>query len=335
MDSLSYDVFLSHSSADQDRIVNHLYDYLTSHGISCFYSPVSITGGRTYTELIPPAIRDAKVFFLVYTENANSSDQVKREAEIANAEHKQLYCMRCTDEPFNNTLRYVFALCNFFDVTSDYDKCVYFDDILAEIKGLLHSTESSPRESVQQVPLQHSQVITKSERIDLSKKAQYAQDLYDQKEYKLALENAEPLAEKSPLAAYIAGRCYAFGDGCEKDFAKALSCFSKAKDSYLDAQRLYASILLFHSDTKKDKEKGFEIIRNLVVSDKVDAELKHKIRNTYGHALFYGIGCEVDHAKGVKQLKKAADDGDMDAAVFLGHALYFSDCGIRCRHMQG
>ena len=53
---MKYDVFLSHSSADQESIVTPLYEYLTENGIKCFYSLKSIPTGQSYTELIPDAI---------------------------------------------------------------------------------------------------------------------------------------------------------------------------------------------------------------------------------------------------------------------------------------
>ncbi len=51
--------------------------------------------------------------------------------------------------------------------------------------------------------------------------------LYNEGQFTQAYEKALPIAEKNPLAAYIAGMCLRFGDGCNKDeqkaFVKALS----------------------------------------------------------------------------------------------------------------
>jgi hypothetical protein len=75
-------VFISHSSKDRpiaDAICNHL----ESAGIRCWIAPRDIAFGADWTEGILRGIDSCRVFVLVFSENANDSEHVRREVAKA------------------------------------------------------------------------------------------------------------------------------------------------------------------------------------------------------------------------------------------------------------
>lgn len=149
-------------------------------------------------------------------------------------------------------------------------------------------------------------------------------ELYKSGQYTLALEKAEPLAERSPLAADVAGLCYFNGDGCSQDYSKAFSYFSMGKDKNVEAAYNYGTMLLYGVGCEKDENKGFEVVKKVALSGEYEAA-----RADYGYALFKGTGCEINQAEGIKQLRIASDSGNMDAKAFLGRILYSGEDGTQ------
>src|SRR6267378_4934818 len=75
-------VFISHSSKDNetaDAICNHL----ESAGIWCWIAPRDVKAGLDWTEGIIQGIEACRVFVLVFSENANISEHVRREVAKA------------------------------------------------------------------------------------------------------------------------------------------------------------------------------------------------------------------------------------------------------------
>lgn len=243
---MKYDVFLSHSSKDQDALVTPLYEYLTANGIKCFYSRNSIPSGESYTEMIPAAISESEIFFLVYTEAANSSDQIKREAELANAENKKLFSLKCTTQPYNNTLRYVFALCQWFDVTDKKNN--YFHLILKELQSLLNKENEKSNASV-------STSNDKSE-------AQPPKGFEE-------LVQEESVSHDSFVQMQL-GICYETGNGTSVDFKKAYEWYKKAADQHLtnainEVARCYENGI----GVDKDIEKAYSLYKENAEEDPV------------------------------------------------------------------
>ena len=76
------DVFISYSSKDQktaDAIVN----YLESNKIRCWIAYRDAEAGSAYASSIIKAIKESKIFLLVFSESSNSSKHVLREIDIA------------------------------------------------------------------------------------------------------------------------------------------------------------------------------------------------------------------------------------------------------------
>lgn len=75
-------IFVSHSSKDRE-IAGTVCKALERRGLTCWIANRDVGPGENFQEEIVKAIRDAKVMVLVFTENANNSDEIKKELALA------------------------------------------------------------------------------------------------------------------------------------------------------------------------------------------------------------------------------------------------------------
>jgi hypothetical protein len=75
-------IFISHSSKDQ-TIATSVCNALEKRRLTCWIANRDVGPGKNYQEEIVKAIRSAKVMVLVFTGNANNSDEIKKELSLA------------------------------------------------------------------------------------------------------------------------------------------------------------------------------------------------------------------------------------------------------------
>ena len=75
-------VFISYK-VEEYRQAKAVKDHLEANGIPCWMAPMSIRGGLSYAQEIPPAIRGCSVFLLMLSEKAQESKWVPREVDQA------------------------------------------------------------------------------------------------------------------------------------------------------------------------------------------------------------------------------------------------------------
>ncbi|HZC35286.1 MAG TPA: toll/interleukin-1 receptor domain-containing protein, partial [Chthoniobacterales bacterium] len=75
-------VFISHSSNDR-AIADMICSRLEAAGIKCWIAPRDIQPGSDWTEGIIQGIDSCRVLVLVFSENANASEHVRREVAKA------------------------------------------------------------------------------------------------------------------------------------------------------------------------------------------------------------------------------------------------------------
>jgi|GEM_PF-2330970 len=77
---MAHDVFISHSAKDK-KVAESICQSLEKDGVSCWIAPRNITPGRKWGGSIIDAINGSKVMVLVFSKNANESQQILREVE--------------------------------------------------------------------------------------------------------------------------------------------------------------------------------------------------------------------------------------------------------------
>lgn len=128
------EVFISYK-AEEIEEASWVKSVLESNGISCWMAPTCIPGGSNYATEIPQAIRAAKVFVLILSSKAQSSQWVSKEVDLAINEGKVVL-------PFmleNCALRddFNFYLTNVQRYSAYENKAAAIQKMLNEIKAIL------------------------------------------------------------------------------------------------------------------------------------------------------------------------------------------------------
>jgi hypothetical protein len=79
---MAHDVFISYSAKDK-ATADAVCATLDGRGIRCWIAPRDILPGIDWGEAIIEAINASRVMILVFSSNANESNQIKREVERA------------------------------------------------------------------------------------------------------------------------------------------------------------------------------------------------------------------------------------------------------------
>lgn len=108
------DVFISYSTKDASS-AEYVLKNLESMYLSCWMAPRDIPIGENFAEHIPPAIRNAKVFLLLYSRNSQTSKQVINEFTFATHVGLPRIAIQLDDTPLTNSSQYHIPSENIFD----------------------------------------------------------------------------------------------------------------------------------------------------------------------------------------------------------------------------
>jgi DNA-directed RNA polymerase subunit RPC12/RpoP len=112
------DVFVSYSSADKsvaDAVCGAIEG---TKGLRCWMAPRDIPPGASWGSAIIEGIEDSRLMLLVFSEEANKSDQVLREVERAVAKKVPIVPLRIDKGPMRKDFEYFLAACHWIDATS-------------------------------------------------------------------------------------------------------------------------------------------------------------------------------------------------------------------------
>ncbi len=111
---MAQDVFISYSSID-NTAAEAVCSILEQNGTTCWIAPRDITPGVPFAEAIIKAIKESKVFILVYTQNSNSSPQVIKEVDRAVHHGLSIITLRLEDVPMSDQLEYYISDVHWLD----------------------------------------------------------------------------------------------------------------------------------------------------------------------------------------------------------------------------
>jgi TolB-like protein/Tfp pilus assembly protein PilF len=139
------DVFVSHSSKDKAS-ADAICQRLESEGIICWIAPRDVDAGTDWTERIIQAIDSCQVFVLVFSENANHSDHVRREVAKACTSGLAVIPVRIANTVPNSSLAYFLGTVHWLDaVIPPLDK--HLSVLTERVKQLLEDRKRSPYET--------------------------------------------------------------------------------------------------------------------------------------------------------------------------------------------
>jgi hypothetical protein len=98
-------VFISHASKDENT-ATAICDALESRGIQCWIAARDIVPGENFQEAIVAAIKASSLMVLVFSENTNESDEIKKEIVLAGRNHVTIIPVRVEDVSPRGALEY-------------------------------------------------------------------------------------------------------------------------------------------------------------------------------------------------------------------------------------
>jgi len=116
-------VFVSHSSKDREIVVR-LCHGLERRGIKCWVSSRDVAPGENYQEAIVRAIGKARIMILVFTQNANNSDEIKKEISLASQHKLTVIPVRVEDVVPSAAFAYELATRQWINMFDDWDASI-------------------------------------------------------------------------------------------------------------------------------------------------------------------------------------------------------------------
>ena len=116
-------IFISHSSKDR-KAAETICSALEHRGIKCWISSRDVGPGENFQEAIIEAISTAKVMILVFSTNANNSNEIKKELVIAGQYGLVVIPVRVEDVMPRGALAYELATRQWIDLFSDWEDAI-------------------------------------------------------------------------------------------------------------------------------------------------------------------------------------------------------------------
>jgi TIR domain len=114
-------IFISHSSKDQ-KVARNICAALEARGLYCWAAYRDVPAGANFQDAIVQAIKAAKVMLLLFTGNANNSDEIKKELALASQNKLVLIPVRIDDVTPSEALEYALAGGEWINLSRNWDK---------------------------------------------------------------------------------------------------------------------------------------------------------------------------------------------------------------------
>lgn len=142
-------IFISHSSQDR-RVAARVCSALERLGLSCWLASRDIDPGENFQEAIVQAIRSVRVMVLVFTGNANNSDEIKKEIALASQSRLAVMPLRVEDVVPSDAFLYELSTRQWVDAFDDWDRAMtrlaeQISDITGQEKPASPALAARPR----------------------------------------------------------------------------------------------------------------------------------------------------------------------------------------------
>jgi len=135
---MEYDVFVSHSSKDK-TIVDAICNVLENNNIRCWIAPRDIRPGKTWASEIGRGIKNSQAILLLYSKNANNSEAVSNEIDIAFSNNKTIIPFLIDNTPMNEDFNFYLNRKHWLVAYPDYKK--KFPELITSICHILDREE--------------------------------------------------------------------------------------------------------------------------------------------------------------------------------------------------
>lgn len=117
---MAHDVFISYSSKDK-AIADAVCHFLENGSIKCWIAPRDITPGCDYADIIEEAIKNAKLFIIIFSSNSSSSQWVKSELNIAFSEQIPIIPFKIDESEMLGSNRLILNKTHWIDAYPKYE----------------------------------------------------------------------------------------------------------------------------------------------------------------------------------------------------------------------
>jgi len=132
---LSRVVFISYATADRKKALS-VCKAIESRGTECWISSRDVAPGENYQEAIVHAIRGAQALLLIFSEAANTSDEIKKELSLASRYHVPVFALRIANVEPSDAFLYELSTRQWLDAFDGWDRSIdLLVDRLGQISG--------------------------------------------------------------------------------------------------------------------------------------------------------------------------------------------------------
>jgi len=135
-------IFITYSSKDQ-KVARSICSALENRGLGCWLSSRDVKPGQNFQEQIVKAIRAAKIMVLVFTANANNSNEIKKELALASQNNLIVIPVRIQDVAPNDAFAYELATRQWIDLFDDWEASIA--RLVERIATTIHDHPSADR----------------------------------------------------------------------------------------------------------------------------------------------------------------------------------------------
>ena len=197
---MEHDVFISYSSKNK-KVADAMCHVLEEHRIKCWIAPRDIPGGTNYGDVIEDAIKNCRIFIIIFSKPASLSNFVSAELNVAFSEKKYIIPYRIDETPLKGSMRLYLNQTHWIDAVPDAE--ARFKDLVEVVFNIIGEGPYSWFQTGQQY--------------------------YEAKNYAEAVKWFRKAAEQGLAESQNRlGECYYYGNGVPQDYTEAVRWFCEA-----------------------------------------------------------------------------------------------------------
>ena len=140
---MAHDVFVSHSVKD-NTVADAVVARLEAESVTCWIAPRDVMPGADWGESIIDAIESSRIMILIFSRNADASQQIKREVERAVNKGVYIIPFRIDDIPPTKSLEYFISTSQWMDAFSPPLER-HLDNLAKTVRAVLKGIFSHPQ----------------------------------------------------------------------------------------------------------------------------------------------------------------------------------------------
>ena len=134
-------VFISYATADRAEALK-VCKAIERRGTRCWISTRDVPPGANYQEAIVQSLRTARAVALVFSDAANTSDEIKKELSLASRYHVPVITLRVKDVEPTDAFAYELSTRQWINAFEDWDNAI--DTLVARVAQISGSGPASP-----------------------------------------------------------------------------------------------------------------------------------------------------------------------------------------------